>query len=702
MPFIRQIGRQVTAPGPVGGPRMSAQAVGAPGRAAQQMGAAIAGVGQTLFEIEEKQSMWEAELQFSEAESAFTAQYSKAKEEAPADGKGFTEKMQEDYETFVSKAMENAPDSPRAQQLLTAKFARKKGAVLQDALSFQSRRSAEYQVIRTEKAMDNHSNTVRADPTQLPDTIQQQSELILNMNVPENIKDKLIIGGAQKLHDSALDGLVTQYEKGPVTVTEVDQLIGELKSGQRGYKKGSSPEMYDAALTRLENRRKSIEAGTKATLGTDMADTLASIGAGNGDPGLVTKDRLVSLYPDKPEVVARNLQQIQSAKDLHSYSQKMVFTTPAEDAEQEEALQAKIAGRGAAFEARNKAAYQQARAQKQKAIQTDSAAYVLRADPQLAEDYIKAQQSGDVEDFASVLGRMDTLQEQIGVPAHRRQYLGNGAAKEAVARLNAAAPEQAADQMEFLSNQYGGKYPHVMKELQKAGLDGSYQVLARLDGIEDVTTRKNLASALKSGRAELVKPLQGTDISDTDRELKDLFGDFQGSFNQAGATGANIVANELGAAQLLAYSYVGKGESPADAAEKAYSDLIGNRFDFQEGYRAPKGTGDIAQLHTQTMLRDLRQEQFLPIAVGPYTDPGMDTPDTEAYRQGVAYRRAKNEGIWVNNEDSSGVVLMVPDDTTGNGYSPLVLKDGSRVERTFQEMQEIHIPTFEEQRRGLY
>lgn len=137
--------------------------------------------------------------------------------------------------------------------------------------------------------------------------------------------------------------------------------------------------------------------------------------------------------------------------------------------------------------------------------------------------------------------------------------------------------------------------------------------------------------------------------------------------NEGGLTVFNDFRTQ--AEKLSAY-YIVNGSKSSDAAAKAFTDLIGSRYEFRDSWRAPKGlsqsTDDI-QRGTVQAMRDLEA-----IGIAPPRDTvGGLSADYLVKAKADAIRR---DGKWVTAPDESGLALVYNDEAVrGTSGRPLIL-----------------------------
>jgi hypothetical protein len=684
---------------------MSAEAAGAAvGAGLQRVGGAVSEAAGAGFEVQRKRALFEAELQSIENEKQVIEAFEQAKQQAPEGADGFTDEIRERFDTWVPQALDEAPATHEAQQHIQRRLESLRGRVLQGAAEFQAASRAALDTRRAGEALDGLTNYARANPTERDATLQRFQEFAEMAPLPDDqTRAKFRDNGERQILAGALDGWVTRYETNPVPAEQVDAAISALKDGAFGFRDRVKPQTFDNALTRLERRKKTVAAESRATFNMDMQATLAAIETNGKNPGLITKERAQAMYPDNPELAERALRQISEAEKAYEITSAATWDTPQESAEKLAQLKAQVAGRKAGETRDTYLAVYSALSKQWGQYEADKASYVRKADKSLAEDLREAEGIEDPEErrqaFEHAWDRMAELQTKKGTPYWRHEFLGKGAAAVVAEQMAGMRAEDAANEMEKLSDKYGSRWPNVMRELQAAGVDPAIMAIARLDGMNDVVTRKLAMEVQQAGVGELRK-VAGDAAAGIDYQVGKRTNDIVSVFSAGGRAGIEAISGELRLIRGLAYKLAASGETEADAAEKAYNMVFGNKYDVDSDNLVPKGTRGMAERVQRDVLMSLTPADFAPIAPGPGADPIFEgTPEREEYRRRIAYEAAVRNGVWRNSPDLGGLVLFKQDDATGQGYSPALKADGTWIEIRFDEMRERAVEARERQLR---
>jgi hypothetical protein len=321
--------------------------------------------------------------------------------------------------------------------------------------------------------------------------------------------------------------------------------------------------------------------------------------------------------------------------------------------------------------------------------QADTARYVEQNSPHVAQLYtsINPQEPGSFENYATA-----TLTEQarLGVPEEARTILPDTAASQAVKRITSFDPvkEKPGEVMSQIAQSYGSYWPQVFKELAKAKLPATYQVLASMDHPKQQVVASHLSDAIslmaeKGGFSILKKSIPDDVQKEIDKSLDDNLSDFRESVRYQ-REGMELYGRVRDSAQALAYYYGFQGKSASESASAAIDGILNTKWDIKtiDGsmlnagsmVRVPKGEAGIIERAAYVVKQALKPDDFGPI---PHR---RDILPEDAKREWVA---AIKEGGWVNNEDDDGIVLQ---GLFHDGARHVVRrKDGSRIEVKFSD-----------------
>jgi len=292
-------------------------------------------------------------------------------------------------------------------------------------------------------------------------------------------------------------------------------------------------------------------------------------------------------------------------------------------------------------------------------------------------------------------------QFRMGVPRAQRRVLSDSQVTQIAETLRTTGPEKAdmGETLAGMARQFGVEDPDPGK--RRGGAELWYRAYGELVqhgklpwGWQMITAMSLPAQA--EGRAQLQKAMVFTAerghealsarIPTAARSaVAGAIETVMNNFNQATRTAPALRDSARHAVDMLTRWYAGDGMSPADAAARAYQEVVGLRFDTAGNQNdglfgrtptmlVPKGRGgDI-----ETAL-ERRRLALQPGDLAPLPNSGQDDAARRANTHAAAQR-----GYWINNADASGAVLVLG--TPGGGFLNVSLADGSPVEVLFDRL----------------
>lgn len=210
---------------------------------------------------------------------------------------------------------------------------------------------------------------------------------------------------------------------------------------------------------------------------------------------------------------------------------------------------------------------------------------------------------------------------------------------------------------------WGPYWPQVMRELAP---QTQPMVRAIAAGADPVAMTRLLSLSKDENPAKLLKEQSETKANDltkaVDTAMAPFLGTLVGRQRDRDYTGYYDMATKLGAL------YVRDGMSASDAAQKAFTDLIGGRYDFRDTYRIPKSAGvdaDAVQAGAQAARLSLGDFDVSPAV----DDIGIGAGNAED-----SFKKFGRDGRWVTAPDQSGLNLAYGDKfVRTNDGKPLLL-----------------------------
>ncbi len=225
-----------------------------------------------------------------------------------------------------------------------------------------------------------------------------------------------------------------------------------------------------------------------------------------------------------------------------------------------------------------------------------------------------------------------------------------------------------ADYLMTLQDTWGAAFPQVLKQLGK-DLPAEVGVVASLNE-RDRTAAQTLANALQPQNLKALKESVPTDASKSISNAVDTaMVSFRDSlFNSASLNGSVEFEKYNSAVNILAQTYVARGEAPATAAQKAYEKVIGSAYRFGDGYRIPITLEQNRVITTTSLLlKNIEKYEIQsPVSILGFTPQ-------QAKDQYVSSLVAN--GRWVNTPDERFGLRLVDQ----NG-SPVMLANGKMFE----------------------
>lgn len=233
--------------------------------------------------------------------------------------------------------------------------------------------------------------------------------------------------------------------------------------------------------------------------------------------------------------------------------------------------------------------------------------------------------------------------------------------------MNAPRPEDAADLIAQLENEYGSKYfPKVFDELvADKKIWGEALIIPNLPS---ATARETVARLARVKESDLEKVVAPTDAKRAKEQIIEQMKDFVVTVPLMNARSVETINVYESTMRKMAYQMIAAGQSPDSAAEAAYTMLLGH-YKFDGTVRFPKHIDDAAVMRgAQKRLEDDLADIDLPDDL-----IGYRTPD-EVRAEWLATVRARP--IWLTNDSDSGLELWA---MGNNGVRYRVTRGGKPV-----------------------
>lgn len=384
-------------------------------------------------------------------------------------------------------------------------------------------------------------------------------------------------------------------------------------------------------------------------------DAEALLERGLPAPNAPSRDEMIGTHG--AVVGDRMAQKLDAARDFGAKVQQMSTTPRAEQARLASAVPE--AGAGSAEVLRRNDQLTQAIQQVRKAQDEHPADFVLANSRGVNQAWSNALDVAKHNDANATHRAFDTYattsiaeQNRLGMPF--QGILPTSLKDQIVDQLtNAAGSQQTVNGIKQLASEWGRHYPQVYSEIAKSLPDtplvigsgmkeGPAMLLAGLTQEKMDSIKKGLPSS------------SGTDIKE---QLDKQFD--QGRISLIASepvSGLSTFNSFYNASEKLATLYASQGSSPKDAAQKAYNDTFGHKYEFLrsgEAYvRVPK-TQNVSQISDgMSIVRGdpgrLNIQPLLSLV-------GLD----EKQRMAATLSQVKADGYWVTSPDESGATLYL-------------------------------------------
>ena len=240
--------------------RMPAISMGEGFRAAGQ---AISQVAEAAEGEADRQNREEVSKKIAELQTESFKDLEQSKLTAEEDGTGFAKNSQETFQARRDK-MAQEFSSAAAMRMFNSQSEQIGVNVFKHSFKHESGLKASHESTLVKESIQNEKNLVRTDPSKLKDTLTAREEAVRNNAtlLPE-VKTQLLQRVKNEYYDSALDGAVTSFlSRGDLTPSMVDKKIQEVSNKE--WQEGASSQMYDSALSRLQQQKKRLDVQDKS------------------------------------------------------------------------------------------------------------------------------------------------------------------------------------------------------------------------------------------------------------------------------------------------------------------------------------------------------------------------------------------------------------------------------------------------------
>jgi hypothetical protein len=595
------------------------------------------------------------------------------------------------FEGYKRGVINNAPPefAPTLQQKLEREQAAGYASILSDKTRIERRQHRDALETKAQSTLEDAIALAREGTDGINSTEFQRNlgeyEDVLSAQVSagyisQEQKEQMVREAESSASQNALSGrLVESYRQGGMQQAQSD-MAGLRQDGVKGLNSVEVDEAIQDAQARISQLQRE-QSAARGDLRDRMEDHIASLQAtGTGVAGV--NDQAQQLLT--PDELQDFTERQRMARRVYSGRQTMLNGTPGEIAQTLEQFRP---APGSEDFARKQEVYSRLQGQAQDILDeraTDPAAYAKKL-PDVQQRY-QAVNRGQATLEEAISYNLST-QRELGIPRGQRRAIPKSEAQSLVQEVQAAPASERAQLMNQLQRDYGKHFDEVFQDLTEAGLEPGNQVLASTVG--NPALSQQVANVIELGNSELKKPLGDEAVKTVESAVENQITDsgFREVFAATDFSGASTRQLNAMMETVKGLAYLrAQQQDPNSAAESAVKDVVTGKFhivnDDQVKAFMPRVL-DGAQVKPNKVqkLADFKLSREQLEQFDPATDAMPGAPEFLGKERLI--RTAVNSGFWVNNDDNTGMVLMVPDDS--GAAVPLTNEDGDYYEIGFTE-----------------
>jgi len=611
-------------------------------------------------------------------ESKMLARLQEMQTEAPEDGAGVLDKVEEEIQLVESSFVQQY-QTEEAQARAAFLFGRAAQSIREKAAGFQASATANVNKRKTESALQEAEKIVGFDAGRFSSMAEQTLRMVdelpgldvrqrqeLGQEITERLAFATIRGGIERSPYQVLKSLSASPESPAndvfstaATALDFDKLE-RLRSAAR------------SEINRREGEARARQAAARDMLSDELRDAFAARQAGI-PAQLPSRARFVAAYG--AEGAKRYTETAKTWTVYDAVGEAALL--PIADAQTvlDRFKPGDQSGAAGDMERYNMAVklYREQRRQ----LETDPAGVLLQRDPQLAQLRAAANETGEPGAVQTYIREMRAKQQALGV---RNTRLLPESERVAIADRLAFDPQKPGQRSQFIgqmSQLYGQYMPDVLRE-----------VAPKLDGAARVMAGMTPSDAARFDRAQLAAKETADLLPKEDKQqVRDVvLAEFQpvaDTLNAAPDRNERL-AEMVSAATVMANDLVSRGSSPKDAARQSVQAVAMANTHYVGTMRIPRQYDpDSIQSGARTWL-----QKELPKAAIAGNDPGGTATRfmTDAERAAARTANIQRRGQWVTAGDNSGLRLVVQQ---GDQFKPVVYDNGAPVALSWDELNEM-------------
>lgn len=404
----------------------------------------------------------------------------------------------------------------------------------------------------------------------------------------------------------------------------------------------------------------------RARIDGRLQDVQAMATQGIADPTPLTLDTLLKAYP--PDEAAQRYTQYRDGQQL-AVDVSTIKGMPSDQINTLVQSRAPVAGPGFAQSQHDQAILAQASAHILEQRTSDPSAYV--ATNAVA---VKTAQQAFVANPTPATAQMyaqTSIAEQTRLGIPKPQILTKLQATSIEDQIKANNGAQADSVIQQQAQLWGPQWGSVFGQLKD--IPPVAKVLGYLGDTVDTSTRQQIMQASQVKIEDLKDGLVPANVTAASQALQAKAEPFAATMAYT-VGGAQTFSALYDSAERLSYTYMRQGSTPADAAAKAFSNVMGKNFTVRGSSRIPSQfDADQVMQGASGVLDNLGSMDL----VTPPAPPAMKDKDVrDQYATNL-----KTNGKWVTSADGKGLVLFDPISQT-----VVKTKDGQNVGAKFSDL----------------
>lgn len=298
----------------------------------------------------------------------------------------------------------------------------------------------------------------------------------------------------------------------------------------------------------------------------------------------------------------------------------------------------------------------------QTALKDDPAAFLIARTDTGAETWKQFQTLVSAQDatpelrtqYAAMYAqKMIAEQQRLGVPADQVRVVPDSYVQSLNAKLTAPALNGGtgvvSQTIAAEAKLWGDHWPNVYRQLSK---DAAPVVRVIGSGVQSQAAQL-LTDLAPLSLADILRDQNAERSTTIKKDVLDAFKPLAASM--AGNEGATGIFNDFrGQAEKLAAKYVMGGATSSEAAAKAFEQLVGFKYSFQDGYRVPKDAGVTPDQIARGTVEAKRTLKDIGVKAAADTFGGLSAE----YLLEGKIASLQRDGKWVTSPDEKGLMLV--------------------------------------------